>query len=1056
MRLRRMPGAYGDIARVLGGARRRQVRLVLLGAGAAGLALALLCLLAGAVALGLGARTPFRVIALAGACLGLAASLSRGALALLRSARDDAGAVRAMAWGRSGLRSALLSAVELAGGREEIAASGRFSVALVDAHLDRTAASARAIDLRQAIPDRPARRAGLALAAVLGAHLAAFVVAGPPLGRAYARVLRGDPAGAPRAQVDPITGDVEITYRYPAYMRREPRTLSGTGGELRAPKGTEVLLRTRADRPVQRAELDVASELPGPAPGDEARAPGGSSAPGALTGRFALQVTGGRDLAGRLVVGDGGSYRFRFLDARGRTVAEGPPIPIVVEPDAYPEARILSPERELEVDGDRVVPIEWQAEDDFGVQEVTLVLKPPAGEEQRRPLRREGTLRHDGGTVDLPLAPLGLAEGERLSYWIEALDTDTVSGPKKGASEPHTIKIYSEAEHRRQALEQARQVFEELLALLGDRLETFARGPVATAERLPAAQALDARTRSLHETMREVARQIRRDPAGPREVAAALQNVAGNLRVAEQRLTAARVPIAQALRVRLRPDPGIVRAMAHLDGELDRQLENGVLYLEQLLDKRRAEDLLRLAKDLAGRRRELAGLLEKYRQAPSEEGKKELLARIERMKERVKDLLAKMAELSKGFNDEHMNAEALAELSRSQDLVSGLDEVERKLAQGDLEGAMKALDQMASAMDRMLAGLQRTAGLPDEKARALMKEMLAFKEELEKVEQEQQRTADQTEQVRAEYRRRIADRLKGAEKELERLAGLAQQARREVEQAQPGVTLRAELDYELSREGLKDLERALGMKELEGAAEAVGRAQPSVERLSMVLEEDAQLAQRTQSLTGKDPLQIAEAERSVRGAAPKVREIRDRLARLLPDPQSVLGKGEKERLGELARRQAELERKAAGLQGKLQELAQKAPVFPPQAGEELEGSRSHMGQAAAELGARNPQRGHGEQQLALDGLARFKKGLEDAARRQGEGGGEGFPFPFAESGGEQGGDGREPSREKVKIPGAEAHRVPEEFRKDLLEAMKQGAPERYRGEVQHYYEELVK
>jgi hypothetical protein len=44
----------------------------------------------------------------------------------------------------------------------------------------------------------------------------------------------------------------------------------------------------------------------------------------------------------------------------------------------------------------------------------------------------------------------------------------------------------------------------------------------------------------------------------------------------------------------------------------------------------------------------------------------------------------------------------------------------------------------------------------------------------------------------------------------------------------------------------------------------------------------------------------------------------------------------------------------------------------------------------------------------------------------------------------------------VKIPGAEAHKVPEEFRRDLLEAMKQGTPERYRGDVQRYYEELVR
>ena len=56
-------------------------------------------------------------------------------------------------------------------------------------------------------------------------------------------------------------------------------------------------------------------------------------------------------------------------------------------------------------------------------------------------------------------------------------------------------------------------------------------------------------------------------------------------------------------------------------------------------------------------------------------------------------------------------------MAKSQDLVGGLDDVEKLLAKGDVEGAMKALDEMASAMDKMLAGLQRTAGLPDEKAR---------------------------------------------------------------------------------------------------------------------------------------------------------------------------------------------------------------------------------------------------------------------------------------------------------------------------------------------------
>ncbi|WP_242344754.1 DUF4175 family protein [Anaeromyxobacter terrae] len=1091
-----MTVAYGDIARVLDGARRRQLRVVLLAALGFGLAAGLTVLLAGAVALFLGARIGVRSLTLAAAVTVIVAAAALAIRALLRTAWSAEAAARTVARDAPALRSDLLSSVELAREREAIQASGRYSLALVDAHLARTAEAARVVDLARAVPDRWARRGGLALVLALGAYAAAFLLGGGPLARAYGRVLLGDPPGTPAPAADPITGDIQLTFKYPAYMKREPRTLSGTGGEIRAPKGTEVTLETRADRDVKQAELAVVFEAdpaaqhargaqPGGAEpagdgqrGNGAQSKGGSSAtaqeaargepvePRTKSGaaepvkRYALSVGGKRDLRGRLLVTDGGSYRFRYLDGK-KVVAEGPPIPIVVEPDAFPEVRITAPEREVEVDVDARVAIEWQAEDDVGLSEAALVLKRAGGAEERRVLRRQQGLRRDGGVYELDLAAAKLAEGDRLDYWVEALDTDTVSGPKKSRTETHTLKIYSEAEHRRQVLENSRAVFEELVGVLGDRLETFAAGPVTSAERLAQVQALDVRTRHLHERMREAAQDIRRDRAGPREVADALTNVAGAIRAAAGRVAGPRGSVAQAIRVRIRPDVSLLRGMAALDAQLDQELEKGVLYLEQLLDKRRAEDLLRLAKDLASRRRDLASLMEKYRASPSEAAKKELLAEIGRMKERVKDLLSQMAELSKGFNDEHMNAEALAELARSKDLVGGLDEVEKLLAKGDVEAAMKALDEMASSMDQMLAGLQRTAGRPDEKAQALMKEMLAFKEELEKVKAEQEATAGETEAVRAEYRKKLQERTKASEQEVKRLAELAGEARKDVERAAPGISYRSEMEYEQSREALSDLERALGMKEMGAAWETSQRAAPSVERLSRYLEEDAALSPQQGLGLPREAGRAGEAHRAVEQAVPKAREIRDALSKMFPDPRSVLPPEAQKRLGELAKKQGGLEQKAQGLQQKLGELMQQAPIFPQEAQAQLGESRGHMGEAAAELGNRNPQRGHGEQALALDALSRFQKGLEEAAKRQGKGGGGGgmgFPFPFGgeQGGGEESGDGREASREKVKIPGAEAYKVPEEFRKDLLDAMRQGAPERYKGEVQRYYEELVK
>jgi hypothetical protein len=338
-----------------------------------------------------------------------------------------------------------------------------------------------------------------------------------------------------------------------------------------------------------------------------------------------------------------------------------------------------------------------------------------------------------------------------------------------------------------------------------------------------------------------------------------------------------------------------------------------------------------------------------------------------------------------------------------------------------------------------------------------MKQMLAFKKDLEDVKAEQEKTAGETDKVRQKYRDVVRQRLKDAEEKVKRLEKLAEEARRDVENSQPGVTYRAEPEFDQAKDSLEDLQRALGMKELGSAFDSAQRAAPAVERLARFLEEDVALSQTNPAFTRREPQKVKDAQKSASRAVPKVRQIRDELAQLFPDPRTILGPGEQQKMEGLTRRQSELERRAGDLQRKLQELMQQAPVFPPNAQGQLGEGRGHMGQAVSELAQKNPQRGHGQQELALDALSRFQKGLEEAAKKgKGQGGGMGFPFPFGQQGGDEEGDGRDPSREKVSIPGAEAYKVPEEFRKDLLDAMKQGAPERYRGEVQRYYEELVK
>jgi len=997
-------------------------------------------LLAGAIALGVGPSAPggwMRPSALALAVVSGAAAIGWAGWTLWRTAWGAGEVVATVAGNDGSLRSALLTAVELSAERPSLEARG-LSAALADEHVARTGARAREIDLRVAIPDRPARLAGWALAAVLATWAAAALVVGPNLGRGWSRLVAGvaAPAGPPRAE--PVTGDVELTYRFPAYTGRAERKVPGSDGSVQAPRGTEVFLSTRSDRPVKGAQVAV-----------EGADPQGRRV-------VALAVKDGRELSGAFLVEEPGTYRFQFTDGE-RVVVNGPPIPVVVEPDAFPEVAITAPVGEVEVAADARVHVEWSASDDFGLGDLTLVLKAPGGDEDRRVLRSLAPGRRDSGSLELELAPLRLAEGERLLYWLEVKDNDTVSGPKRAASPTRAVKIYSQAEHNQRVLAEARRHWEEMVRILGDRMEQLPRGQPPDAARVQKGLALDGRTRQLHERLREAAQAMRKDKAAPRELPAALANVAQGIREREVLTTAARQTLAR-LQQFGRPGEAVsgARRVDGLDDSLDRELEKDILYLEQLFDKRRAEDLVRMAKDLASRRRELASLIEKYKQAPSELAKKQLLAEVARLRNRMQDMLRQMGELARGVSDAHMNAEAMAEMAKGKDVAGGMQRVEEMLAKDDVDAALKELDALGSTLQEMMASLERTAGAPDERTAALSRQLREFQKDLASVEQEQEKVAAETEKVRDAYRKAAQERLKRAEPALRRVEELAKRAEAELKQSRAGTAPRSEDDFAQSRDRIDDLRKALSSRDVEAALDASRRALPPLQRLATGLDDEASMSERFAQLQKRDPAELREAAEHARNALPPVRQAREELEKLFPDARTVLPQGEQRKLDRLAREQQALEEKAGQLQQKLDQLSQEAPVFPPQAGRDLSEGRGHMQAAAGSLGQRNPQRGAGQQQEALGSLERVRKGLEEMGKGGGKGGG-GFPFPYASSGSPhpEGMEG-DPSREKVEIPQLDASKTREQFRRDLLEAMKQGTPEPYQGEVKRYYEELVK
>ncbi|HZH04722.1 MAG TPA: DUF4175 family protein, partial [Myxococcaceae bacterium] len=673
-----------------------------------------------------------------------------GVFRALRTVGDDARTARWIGDRVPALARDILAAVEL---RRALAREPNFSPQLAEAFLRDLSARAARVAPRAALDSRGQRRV-MATAGLLTLVLLASILSYRTLWVAGVRSLVTPRGEAPRAQYEPITGDVELVYRYPAHTGLGSRTVKGTNGEISGPKGTEVQLKTRADREVQRASWII-------------------------DGRpTALHISEGRTLSGTLILEDSGTYHFAFLNGSGRELARGPDVAIRVEADAPPKAALLSPAEEVEVEDAQRVTLKYEASDDYGVSGLELVYRHSRDAEEKRVALKHDEGRRTQGQHTWDLAPLKLAPGDRISYYVQAKDNDGVAGAKTGASRTQVLKTYSAAEHRQEAVAKAEALWERLVTHLGDRLEAPDRARERTLAQVTGQQAVDQGGLDLVRNMSETARELSQQRDAPEALWSGLANISQKLGHRVRTTAEFRRLFARYVRLNGNDSGTGARLTRVLEEEIG-EGERSVLYLESLLDRQKLEALKEAARDLTRERRELASLLEQFRKAPDAKLQEEILRQVSQLKERVDGLMKRMSELMRGIRDEHLNAEALKEMMEEQDFSSALDEIEKQVREGKPDEALSKLQQLAMQMDEMLKNLDDAAdSAGGEQYSELSEKFQEFMKDLQETSQRQEATAKQTQDIRNRYKGQMKQRL------AERGKALKESLQREVEEIQ--------------------------------------------------------------------------------------------------------------------------------------------------------------------------------------------------------------------------------------------------------------------------------
>ena len=905
------------------------------------------------------------------------------------------GAARLLKRSAPGLESRLLGALELDGKAQSHHHSGN----LAEAHLAAVAQQLRALPPQQVVPlgtvfGTRTRLGGCVLLVTIF-----LLLAHPGLRTGLAALRFPAQVGQHGVLIAAISDDVQAHLLFPSYLGRPAETLKNPV-DIRAPIGTTVRLSV-----IPKIDVDeVAVRLPGR---EVPLVPEGDH----FQGRFVVRESGPLQLMMR-----SGSQRYR--DQRQRSVT--------AVADNVPIVEVLRPLDETTVHPESPLRVAFRAQDDKGLQTIQIVVRLLDDTEIRRPLwsaqnagEQAQTLESHGEFIPLNM---GVQPGDRFTLWLEAQDGDAVSGPHLSQSNQVRLQALSSAQYLSAHLPKLREVLDDGLVALADRLEqplpkSANEGRKRLAKLAEASERFASGLTTLQQSLAQTTVTVRSAGLDGAQLGAMADRVTQKQRQESSLYKRGSSPFTRRSE----------RDLAMVD-----ELEGDLLMLSDLLSQAHLDEANALSAELQELRQRMQHLLAQLSKSESEAAKRDLLAELARAESRLRELQRSMAALAARVPDDFVNHEALSQ----QGAQSTMQDLRDAIQAGDMEAAAEHLANLEQQLESLSDHLEE-GGLSFREARfgPRDKALMEARERLAVLTEEQSRLADRS----AEQVRDLLQRTpKGQRVNQDSLRTQGQRIQEQLQALRPDVmgdSERAMLDRAEQR--IQDTLDSLQTGDLSEAARMSAAGARTIDRMAHNLDTDAQM------FPGHDG-QMADNAETAAKAQQATERLAEQLEQALPKLAEHIQADDLRQLQQQAKQQGSLQDSITSLQEQFDKGPDGLPL-EPQAGAALEQVTEAMDRAQEQLQQGDPQGANLAQEEAREQLRQLGEQLaENASGSQSSG---------------SGGEGRGKNgdlRGKVEIPSSDDFHAPQEQRRRLLDAMREQASPGYEAAVRRYYQELLR
>ena len=499
---------------------------------------------------------------------------------------------------------------------------------------------------------------------------------------------------APEHDIEYSIDDLDLTFNFPAYTRKESITHNSSNGEIKVLPGTEVLLQADVTPSIEGASL-------------------------VLNGRDNLSMTvhDKTVIEGRFIVKEPGFYQFRLKSPQGKKSLLADQYPITLTKDKAPSINILLANPKPVYYLSNKVRFFYEGDDDFGIHKIDLVIDVE-GNIQRRTIKKvKGAQKKikDGYTWEL--STMDFRPGDRVNYYLEIIDNDNVFGPNTGQSEVFSFDIFDEQKQRLDLLALQEQLIDKMVALLAVSLVTDItdiKNSQGGMEKLK--HVLASSTNQLIEIIglaQSIESQAKDIESFPPPYLTLLDNIISGFNDIRQDQIEAMNRITSAMS-RATPIGLNFPPLESVHERLITHLERDILFLIKILNRERMQQAINLDQTLT----ELTeSLREEFQKAKDKKGKtntpqfKRALAKI---KETLQQIMEQLARQNQGMSDEFLNPNAFENLNM-ESFTASLEKLMKLVNQGKIDEAMNELEKLSDdlrAFSEQLDNMDSQPGKP--------------------------------------------------------------------------------------------------------------------------------------------------------------------------------------------------------------------------------------------------------------------------------------------------------------------------------------------------------